>query len=454
MGHRGFMQAFGSGAELHALPPLADAAGATRPAGGQGGFMFATGIECSAPVIDHGRTRRDLLAECGHYDRWREDLALVRDMGLRYLRYGLPYHLVHVGPGRYDWTFADAVMEEMRRLGIVPILDLMHFGVPDWLGDFQNPELPMHFAAYARAVARRYPWVRHYTPVNEMYVTARISGLDGKWNEQLKTHLGFVTALKHVVAANILAAHSIAEVRPDAIIIPSESAEFVHEARNRQSAATRAFNEHRFLSLDLLYGRSFDAETRAYAFDNGLTTAEYNWFMNSPRAGHQVLGIDYYGRNEHIVTPTGRRIPVEDVLGLYVLGKQYYDRYRKPLMHTETNVLRAEDGPGWLWKQWFNVLRMREDGIPVLGFTWYSLIDQVDWDVALAEKRGRVNGCGLYTLDRTPNPVAVEYRALLAEYGHMPVTPHGALFTLSNDAAHGGPPCELPPVPQGEVLAA
>jgi hypothetical protein len=91
--------------------------------------------------------------------------------------------------------------------------------------------------------------------------------------------------------------------------------------------------------------------------------------MSSPRSGHQVLGIDYYGRNEHIVTPTGRRIPVEDVMGLYALGKEYYDRYRKPLMHTETNVLDAKDAPRWLWKQWLNVLRMRQDGIPVLGFT-------------------------------------------------------------------------------------
>jgi len=438
MGHEGFMQAFASGADIHDLPPLPGRLDAPGLASAEGGFLFATGIECSAPTIDHGRTRRDLLAECGHYARWREDLALVRDMGLRFLRYGLPYHLVHVGPGRYDWEFADAAMAEMQRLGITPILDLMHFGVPDWLGNFQNPELPMHFAAYARAVARRYPWVRYYTPVNEMYVTARISAMDGLWNEQLRTDRGFMTALKHLVAANILAAHSIAEIRPDAIIIPSESAEFVHEARTHSSPATLAFNQHRFFSLDLLYGRTFDAESRAYAFDNGMTPEEYSWFMTSPRAGHQVLGIDYYGRNEHIVTPSGRRIPVEDVLGLYVLGKQYYDRYRKPLMHTETNVLHAADGPGWLWKQWFNVLRMREDGIPVLGFTWYSLIDQVDWDVALAEKRGRVNGCGLYTLDRKPNPVAAEYRALLAEYAHMPVTPHGALFTLSSAAPHKG----------------
>ena len=66
---------------------------------------------------------------------------------------------------------------------LTPILDLMHFGVPDWIGDFQNPELPVHFAKFCSAVARRYPWVRYYTPVNEIYVTAKMSAKDGVWNE-------------------------------------------------------------------------------------------------------------------------------------------------------------------------------------------------------------------------------------------------------------------------------
>lgn len=283
MGHHGFLQAFPKGVDSAPTVPLPELSGQPSGLATGGGFLFATGIECSNPTIAHGRIRRDLLEECGHYARWREDLALVRELGLRFLRYGLPYHLVHRGPGQYDWEFADLAMAEMQRLGIIPILDLMHFGAPDWLGNFQNPELPGHFAAYARAVARRYPWVRHHTPVNEMYVTARISAKDGLWNEQLRTDQGFVTALKHVVAANILASHAIAEVRPDAIIIPSESAEFVHEGRTTASAKTAAFNAHRFMSLDLLYARPFDAETRAFAFDNGLTAAEYAWFM-PPRA--------------------------------------------------------------------------------------------------------------------------------------------------------------------------
>src|SRR5438046_2746832 len=97
-------------------------------------FAFATGIECSNPSVadpNGGRLRRDLLEECGHYRYWREDLALVKELGTPCLRYGLPIHRVYLGPDRYDWSFVDEAMAQIKRLGITPILDLLHFGLPD-----------------------------------------------------------------------------------------------------------------------------------------------------------------------------------------------------------------------------------------------------------------------------------------------------------------------------------
>lgn len=405
--------------------------GSGLPTGDAGNFMFATGIECSNPTIEQGRVRRDELAECGHYERWREDLGLVRELGLRVLRYGLPYHRTHLGPGRYDWEFADEVMGEMQRLGITPILDLMHFGVPDWLGNFQNPELPIHFADYAGAVAERYPWVRCYTPINEIYVTARVSALDGLWNEELRSDAAYVTATKHLVAASILATHRIALRRSDCIIVQSESAEYVHEARSAPSAEVTLRNKLRFLALDLLYAHPPEADILLYAMDNGLTRAEYDWFMRGEPPGYQVMGNDYYGRNERILLPDGTLVEAEDVLGWYQITKAYYDRYRKPVMHTETNVFDPDEAPTWLWKQWVNVLRMRADGVPVLGFTWYSLVDQIDWDVELTAKLGHVNACGLYDLERRPRPVAAAYRALLEEFGQITIVPHGEMFEIT-----------------------
>src|SRR5690554_956214 len=64
-------------------------------------FMFAVGIECSYPLIAGGH-RVDQLRDTGHYELWKTDLKLVRELGLRYLRYGPPLYRIFLGPGRYD----------------------------------------------------------------------------------------------------------------------------------------------------------------------------------------------------------------------------------------------------------------------------------------------------------------------------------------------------------------
>lgn len=411
------------------------ASGAGLPDGSPGSFRFATGIECSYPTIDHGRDRRDQLAECGHYDRWREDLGLVRELGLRTLRYGLPLHGIVGHDGTRDWAFADQAMAEMRRLEIEPILDLMHFGLPDAWGDYQNPELPVLFADYCGEVARRYPWVRCFTPVNEIYVTARNSARDGLWNEQKRDDRSFVTALKHATAANILAIHAIAQARPDCLIVQSESAECLHAAMPVEPDHVRMANKLRFLSLDLLYANAPDAEVMLFLLDNGYTREEHAWFMAGEPPGYQILGIDYYGRNEKILTPDGRIISGEDVFGWHVLVREYHRRYRKPVFHTETNVFDPAAAPEWLWKQWMNVLAARNAGIPVLGFTWYSLTDQIDWDSQLGERNGTVIACGLYDLDRKPRPVAAAYRQLIENFGQIGLMPHAELLTVTDQPA-------------------
>jgi beta-glucosidase/6-phospho-beta-glucosidase/beta-galactosidase len=385
--------------------------------------MFATGIECSAPVVpgrDGRPHRQDEMEKCGHYRHWREDLRLVgEDLGLTHLRYGPPLHRVWRGPGRYDWELVDEVFAELRRRGLTPIVDLCHFGLPDWLGNsFQNPEFLRLFPEYARAFAARFPWVRHYTPVNEIFVCAAFSGLLGWWNERLASERGFVSALKHLVQANVRAEEAILEVRPDAVFIQSESSEYFHPTEPAARDAAEHANHRRFMSLDLCYGQNEMCYcAHEYLRDNGVSREEFRWFMDHGKAlkPHHVMGTDYYVTNEHLVDAAGRIEPAGEVFGYYVLARQYFDRYHLPVMHTETNTA----GPGavsWLRKEWANAVRLQADGVPVAGFTWYSLTDQVDWDTALREDNGTVNPVGLYDLDRRPRPVGVAYKELVARW--------------------------------------
>lgn len=387
-------------------------------------FIFATGIENSYPTIlgrDGTTVRIDQMARSGHYDRWKQDFALLGELGLRYLRYGPPYHLTHLGPDRYDWSFADETFAELKRLGVMPIVDLCHFGVPDWVGDFQNKEWPDLFAAYAAAFAERYSWVKLYTPVNEIFIAATFSAQLGWWNERLASDQAFVTALANLVRANLLAEAAILRVRGHSatLFIQSESTEYFHAECPAAEDRASFFNDKRFLSLDLCYGRDVSASMYRYLAENGLGSAGYAWFMHWGRRikPYCIMGNDYYITNEHMVPADHGPITASgELFGYYVITRQYYDRYHLPVMHTETNLADEERAPGWLAKEWANMLQLRRDGVPIIGFTWYSLTDQIDWDSALREENGNVNPLGLYDLDRRIRPVGEAYRKLVCDW--------------------------------------
>ena len=178
----------------------------------------------------------------------------------------------------------------------------------------------------------------------------------------------------------------------------------------------------RFLSLDLCYGHDVSTMMYDYLTSNGMTHDEYRWF-----GGHGsritpacIMGNDYYAANEHMVPPGDAPLYSAGlVYGYYILTRQYFDRYHLPVMHTETNQRGGPDAVRWLRNQWLSFLRLKEDGVPLVGFTWYGLLDQVDWDSTLRNDAGQVDPLGLYDLDRRIRPVGEAYKTLIREWRHI-----------------------------------
>ncbi len=384
-------------------------------------FMFATGIENSYPTIelpDGSIKRVDEMEKSSHYSYWDTDFSLTKELGINVLRYGPPYHLTNLGPGLYDWSFTDETFNALREMEIVPIVDLCHFGVPDWIQNFQNPGFPEYFAEYAAAFAQRYPWCTIFTPINEIYIAATFSAQYGWWNERLTGDKYFVNALKHLCKANILAMKAILKVQPGAVFIQSESAEYYHPEEPACLPLASLLNEKRFLSLDLVYGHPISVPMYEYLLENGLTKSEYHWFMNNGNTLRCIMGNDYYITNEHLVKSDGSTSASGEIFGYHVITHQYFRRYNLPVMHTETNILEPLSVE-WLKKQWTNAYQLKQDGVPLLGFTWYSLTDQVDWDTALREDNGHVNKLGLYDLDRKIRTVGREYKKIIDQWSDI-----------------------------------
>jgi hypothetical protein len=146
---------------------------------------------------------------------------------------------------------------------------------------------------------------------------------------------------------------------------------------------------------------------------------EYHFFLENNLKRHCIMGNDYYLTNEHRVSADGSTRAAGEIFGYHVITSQYYERYKLPVMHTETNIqqgIKGDEAVNWLWKEWANVMRVRNDGVPIVGFTWYSLTDQVDWDTALRENNNRVNPLGLYDLDRNIRPVGSSYKQLIEDW--------------------------------------
>lgn len=381
-------------------------------------FMFATGIENSYPTINlpNGKTKRvDEMEKTNHYEKWETDFQLTKEIGTNFLRYGPPYYKTHIGPGQFDWEFSDATFNRLRQLNITPIVDLCHFGIPDWMGNFQNEEFPFHFAEYAGAFAKRFPYLELYTPINEIFIAAMFSAQYGWWNECLQSDETFVKALKNLCKANVMAMHAVLKVQPNAAFIQSETSEYFHPTTPEALPRSRFLNQKRFLSLDLTYGYPMNVSMYEYLLSNGMTKREYNWFGENQVKAKCIMGNDYYVTNEHLVHPNGMTQAAGEVFGYYVITKQYYNRYRLPIMHTETNI-KMPACSEWLFKQWANVQRLKHDGVPIIGFTWYSLLHQVDWDSALRNDDGNINELGLYDLDRKIMPVGEAYRELIHQW--------------------------------------
>lgn len=387
----------------------------------QGGFIFATGIECSYPTIEHGQWRRDQMKSGEHYRNWQRDLELAREIGVTHLRYGPPLHLVFTAPGRYDWELIDEPMADLERHGPEPMVDLCHFGVPHWLGDFQNSDIAPALGEYARAFAGRYPWVRFYTPVNEMYVCARMSALDGVWNEQRRDERSFVTAVFNLAAASVSMSDAVLSVRPDAVFLNSESSEFYQPCCPDPEIQSRAEfeNERRFLPLDLIYGHEVSQRMLAYLREHERE-ADYRRYLSRNVPPRSVLGVDYYEWNERLIDQSGQPRALGELFGWYVIANQYFERYHRTMMHTETNRLDASDAARWLWRQWHNVQLLRQAGVPLVGFTWYSLTDQIDWEIGLGRANGRVDPVGLVDLNRDARAVGLSYRHLIEMHRDEP----------------------------------
>jgi len=344
---------------------------------------FGVGIEDTfVPQEGIGRRRLDEYELMQHYENWREDLDLAVEAGAEFIRWGIPWYLVEAQPGNFDWRWLDDVSAHMQKIGLRCVVDLMHYGTPLWLDNqFLNAAYPERVASYARAVAERYAGVwDDFTPLNEPVINAIYCGEDSTWPPYLTGHDGFSKVIVAIARGMVRTQQEIASVNP--------AARFVHvDAGFRWDGdggppSRKLLEERRFISLDLITGRIVPGHPiHHYLTENGTAQTELEWFQANAVTPHFV-GVNYYpGFTTVRHRPDGSTEPVEaGTSGLRDLVELYWNRYRLPILITETS--RGGDVASrleWLDQSLAEVDSLRAEGVPVVGYTWFPFFTLVDW---------------------------------------------------------------------------
>jgi beta-glucosidase len=411
-------------------------------------FRWVAGIEGS--IIPH--LNIDQYRWTQHDRFWRQDLELTAwDLKCHWLRYSLPWSTIQSAPTSWDWSWCDDRFDAAAKLGIQLIVDLVHFGVPAWLPDaFGDLLFPDALEAFSREFGRRYrghPAVASVCPINEPLVTAFFAGDAGLWPPHGTGLQGYTVILSRIAQALSRSIRALRETMGEVEIIHCDSLEVAKTDEPDSSEKTSPHlteslgadvarrMERRHIVMDLVLGRVGPKHPlRQWLLGHGLPLYDLNWFLRHPQRV-DVIGLDYYFHTEVelYTSPEGyyRQRPARKPYGLYRATQAYWHRYHLPFMITETSAAGSDaQKVAWLQRCVEDVRRLRADGFPCIGFTWWPLLDHLDWDGAMLHQTGHIHPVGIYSLRRTehgelvrePTGLADRYRTL-AQGGDAAVGP-------------------------------
>ncbi|HEX8748175.1 MAG TPA: family 1 glycosylhydrolase [Pyrinomonadaceae bacterium] len=391
------------------------------------------GVECSITRI--GDRFYDQLERQGHYAR-PSDLEEFARLGIRALRY--PVLWEKTAPGSIedaDWSWAEERLALLRQLGLRPIVGLVHHGSGPLHTSLVDDEFPEKLAAYARAVAEKFPWVEDYTPVNEPLTTARFSGLYGHWYPHGTDDRTFARALLNECRGVLLAMRAIRSVNPRARLVQTEDLGKTYST-GKLAYQAEFENERRWLSFDLLSGRVTRAHPlRGYLLSSGVRERELEWFLENA-AQPDILGINHYLTSERFLDERVERYPqtmhggngrhayadveavrvlAEGVSGPRTLMKEAWERYGVPIVVTEAHLgCTREEQLRWFKEVWEGALSLRQEGVDVRAVTAWALLGSFDWNSLMTRPSGHYEP-GVFDIRSRERPRPTALARMLSE---------------------------------------
>lgn len=324
--------------------------------------FLQAGFECSTHKA-RTRKRLDVFSSTGHDQFTRQDYRLMLDFGIRTVREGARWHVIEKARGVYDFSSLHELYDAADELGMEIILDIFHFGWPDFLDIFE-PEFIRAFEQFTSEVAnflrsRRYPQT-FVVPVNEISFFSWAGG-DKAYINPYARNRGH--ELKHqMVRAAAASSRILLDRLPGVRLVSPEPV--IHIVGDPSipgdEVEAAAYTKAMFEAWDMLSGRML------------------------PELGGRpdyldIIGINFYDRNEwvHNDEPITRDDPRYRPLHQILL--EVWRRYRRPMFISETG---AEDDAR---ASWFDYIADEVEtaislGVPIHGLCLYPILNHPGWD--------------------------------------------------------------------------
>ena len=239
---------------------------------------------------------------CDHYNKWREDIDLMAEMGLQIYRFGIEWSRIEPERDEIDEDALDHYREEIEYMlekGIKPLLTLHHFTNPLWFeqaGGWTNPDSVDMFISYVSAVIDYLgDIVDEYITINEPNVYCLNGYFYGTWPPEQKSIFAYSRALSNMAAAHIKCYQLIHNMRAE--MGKSREQTLVSFANHLRIFQPKSYNNpwHRFC-----------ARFMEHMFQGAITDAMMTGKCAFPimrRSGIErgryfdFIGINYYSRS-------------------------------------------------------------------------------------------------------------------------------------------------------------
>lgn len=391
---------------------------------------------------------------CDHYRRYRDDVKLMRELGLQAYRFSISWSRIFPqGTGAVNsrgLDFYDSLVDALLAAGIMPNATLFHWDLPaalDDRGGWLNRDVADWFGDYAAAVfARLGDRVPLWATLNEPWVVTDGGYLHGAL---APGHRNLYEA--PIASHNLLRAHGrgVQAFRASActgkvgLVVnlepkdpATESAADVAAARRGDAYMNRQYLDPVFKGrypeeMQEIFGNAwpdFPAEDFALIGEKidflGINYYTRGVVRDDPTA--QPVRLAYVRQPEHAYTETGWEVHPPSLTRTLLWVTERYGRI--PLYITENGAAfydapHAIDGEVndplrvWYYREHLKAARDAiAKGADLRGYFAWSLLDNYEWSLGYSKRFGIVH-VNYATKERTPKASALYYREVIRSNG-------------------------------------